>query len=445
MNITSNLHISCRQQVMIWKTKVIVIEKQSSKPSRQGNGRYKHLMLIDTQGNTIQASLYDSNITAFEDQLVLEKTYTISKAYVKNNTINYRYSIGSLQWTISGETHIKELNEDNLDFLQIRTAYVQKKENLMAHFKFADILAIAIDMTPKRLIQSKDGNQTWLEDIILLDMNFKTMMLTLWDSFVDREYLLIADIIDKKLVIFATRLKITSFFGLKLSTKFRSTFFINTPFNAVKQMTEWVRTNSIKIDDFVLKKSYMDKSPTNLSLSVRSKFTPIQNLQGRILTVILRARAYVQLSDVTGSISANAIGEPAKKLLFTTSQSLMEETKSDTERAFYLKVSQNEPNSSSYRFDIISVTGLDHPSPGQEIQGNIDHTSLEPKIQTNVDSQIVVTAVGKNVSTDYQEDWSPPAKKALIKSSNDSSSSKVACDENISLDTNPFAHKEKME
>ncbi|XP_022870816.1 replication protein A 70 kDa DNA-binding subunit D-like [Olea europaea var. sylvestris] len=221
-----------------WKTKVIVVEKQSPKHSRQGNGRYQLLILMDTQGNTIHASLYDSNITAFEDQRFLGKTYTISKAYVKNNTTNYRYSTGSLQWTITGKTRIEELNEDNLDFLQICTDYVQKKENLMAHFKFADILAVAVDMTPKRLIQSKDGNQTWLQDIILLDMNFKTMMLTLWDSFVDRECLLIANIIDKKPVIFATRLKVTALFGLKLSMKVRSTFFINTPFNAVKQMTE---------------------------------------------------------------------------------------------------------------------------------------------------------------------------------------------------------------
>ncbi|XP_022856736.1 uncharacterized protein LOC111377839 [Olea europaea var. sylvestris] len=400
-----------------WKAKVIVVEKQSPKLSRQGNERYQHLMLMDTHGNTIQANLYNFNIIAFEDQLVLRKTYTISKAYVKNNTTNYRYSTGSLKWTIFGETRIEELNEDNLEFVfsTYQLTQLHELEQYMDTDADLNILAVAVDMTPKRLIQSKDGNQTWLQDIILLDMNFKTMVLTLWASFVDRECLLIADIIDKKSVIFATRLKVTSFFGLKLFTKVHSTFFINTPFNAVKQMTEW-------------------------------------------------ARAYVQLSDVTGSTNANAIGEPAEKLLFTTSKSLMEETKfgsktnleatikkmQNTERAFYLKASQNEPNSSSYRFDIISVTDFDNPSPGQEIQANIDHASLEPKIQTNVvDSQVVVTTVGKNVgkniSTDYQEDSSHPAKKTLFKSSNESSSSKMACDKNISSDSNPLAQKEKLE
>ncbi|XP_022897705.1 replication protein A 70 kDa DNA-binding subunit D-like [Olea europaea var. sylvestris] len=382
-----------------WKAKVIVVEKQSPKPSRQGNGRYQHLMLMDTQGSTIQASLYDSNITAFEDQLVLGKTYTISKAYVKNNMTNYRYSTGSLQWTISGETRIEELNEDNLEFVfsTYQLTQFHELEQYMDTDADLNILAVAVDMTPKRLIQSKDGNQIWLQDIILLDMNFKTMVLTLWNSFVDRECLLIANIIDKKPVIFTTRLKITSLFGLKLSMKVHSTFFINTPFNSVKQMTEWIRTNFIKIDDFVFKKSYMNKSPTNLSPPVRSKFTPIQNLQERLLTRQFYwvngtattdkidskswTRAYVQLSDVTGSISANAIGEPVEKLLFTTSESLMEETKfgsktnfeatikkmQDTERAFYSKALQNEPNSSSYKFDIIFVTDFDHPSPGQEI------------------------------------------------------------------------------
>ncbi|XP_022862789.1 replication protein A 70 kDa DNA-binding subunit B-like, partial [Olea europaea var. sylvestris] len=223
-----------------WKAKVIVVEKQSPNPSRQGNGRYQYLMLMDTQGNTIHASLYDSTITAFEDQLVLGKIYTISKAYVKNNTKNYRYSTGSLQWTISGETCIKELNENNLEFVfsTYQLTQFHEFEQYMNTDADLNILTVAVNMTPKRLIQSKDGNQTWLQNIILLDMNFKTMVLTLWDSFVDRECLLIADIIDKKSVIFATRLKVTSFFALKLSTKVRSTFFIDTPFNAVKQMTE---------------------------------------------------------------------------------------------------------------------------------------------------------------------------------------------------------------
>lgn len=80
---------------------------------------------------------------------------------------------------------------------------------MITHFKFSNILAVAVDMTSKRLIQSKEGNQTWVQDVILLDRNFKNMMLTIWDSLVDRECIVIADNMEKKSIIFATLVKVT--------------------------------------------------------------------------------------------------------------------------------------------------------------------------------------------------------------------------------------------
>lgn len=130
------------------------------------------------------------------------------------------------------------------------------------------ILLAAIDMTPKRNIQSKDGNQTRARDFILLDINFKTMILILWDSFVYRGCVLIADNIKKKSVIFAIHVKVTSFFsmfycitkthhkvlcnvfyirnplcyyiGMKLSTKVHSTFFYKYKFHCDKRKCRMV-------------------------------------------------------------------------------------------------------------------------------------------------------------------------------------------------------------
>ncbi|XP_022897792.1 replication protein A 70 kDa DNA-binding subunit B-like [Olea europaea var. sylvestris] len=239
------------------------------------------------------------------------------------------------------------------------------------------------------------------------------MILTLWDSFVDRECKLFSENIDKKPVIFATNLKVTSFLGLKLSTKFRSTF-MNSLFVAVQKWVEWKDTSLDKVDEFILKKPYTKKSATKLSPPMHNKFILIQILQDRLLPrkfywvnatakmekiyqkcwymtcsscyqrssvdfgeiyvcifckssnskAITRARAYVQLSDVTRCINASAISEAAEKFMFTDAQILMEETNfgsqadfvdiigkmQNIERTFYLKATQAKPNSSNYKF-----------------------------------------------------------------------------------------------
>ncbi|CAI9760519.1 unnamed protein product [Fraxinus pennsylvanica] len=45
---------------------------------------------MDFQGNKVHATLYDGNINAFEDQLILSKTYIVSNALVKDTKPEYK-------------------------------------------------------------------------------------------------------------------------------------------------------------------------------------------------------------------------------------------------------------------------------------------------------------------------------------------------------------------
>jgi hypothetical protein len=69
------------------------------------------------QGNEVTATLYDTNITALNDQLQLGKTYIISNATVKENRSQFKTSLDEKIWTITGRTKIEELHENNLNFI----------------------------------------------------------------------------------------------------------------------------------------------------------------------------------------------------------------------------------------------------------------------------------------------------------------------------------------
>lgn len=60
---------------------------------------------------------------------------------------------------------------------------------------------MAIDIRPKRLIQTRFGNQAYVQDILLIDKTFHTIILTMWDTYVEKECVLIAEKIAKKPII----------------------------------------------------------------------------------------------------------------------------------------------------------------------------------------------------------------------------------------------------
>lgn len=49
------------------------------------------------QGNKVHTTLYDGNITAFENQLLLSKTYIISNVVVKDTKAEYKALNGDFQ------------------------------------------------------------------------------------------------------------------------------------------------------------------------------------------------------------------------------------------------------------------------------------------------------------------------------------------------------------
>ncbi|KAL2457628.1 replication protein A 70 kDa DNA-binding subunit B-like [Forsythia ovata] len=100
-----------------WTIKVIVAEKFSPRIAQKSPTKYQNLILIESEGSTVQATLYGQNITVFQDELILGKTYLISNALVKVTSAEYKAKSGEVQWTISRRTRIRRVEENNSNML----------------------------------------------------------------------------------------------------------------------------------------------------------------------------------------------------------------------------------------------------------------------------------------------------------------------------------------
>ncbi|CAA2992822.1 Hypothetical predicted protein [Olea europaea subsp. europaea] len=271
-----------------WTAKIIVAGKQATKIARNNISSYQNLLLMDLEGNKVTAIIYDTNIMALADELTLGKTYMLSNATVKDNRNEFRGSLEDKVWTITAKTKIEELKEDNLNLLFLRyelTAF-NKLERYMDSNEEISVIGIVIKVRQKRIIQTQFGTQAYLQDVVLIDKSFQTIILTMWDTFVENECVIIIDNIGSKPIIWVTNLKVSSYKGLTLSTKVNSTFFINLAIVAVTDYKEWIETNKEKLDKLIQDKPSIAVTPPKISPPDENKFTPIADLQGVHLGVI---------------------------------------------------------------------------------------------------------------------------------------------------------------
>ncbi|KAL2521563.1 Replication protein A 70 kDa DNA-binding subunit B [Forsythia ovata] len=419
-----------------WTAKVVVLEKTSARTAFHSPTKYQNVVLMDMERNKVQATIYDTNIQAFQDQLIPSRTYLISNAAVRLTKPQYRSTVGEVQWTISGRTKVQELQEDHTAF--ISSAYVFTPfSGLYEHMDSKtdiSIIGVAIDIKPKRLVQTRLGTQSWIQDVVLVNQRFETALLTMWDQFVDKECTYITENLNKKPIIVGSHLKVSSFNGISISTKANSTFNFNAPIEQAIQLRAWVEEHIDKLNQMFMKKDYLAITPTKLSSPSKDKVTEIKNIPrllvlqnyfwvdarayirmfnqsfwymacdicnkissasfGEVYDCIFcksaharacaRARVFVELEDSTSSINDTMIGEPAEKMLQCSANKLMALTSPDNQlqvldeiritveesHLFYLKAVKKDGHTDQWKYDIIFMI---EPSVTTENVQEVNH------------------------------------------------------------------------
>uniref|UniRef100_A0A803P0X1 Replication protein A subunit n=1 Tax=Cannabis sativa TaxID=3483 RepID=A0A803P0X1_CANSA len=239
-----------------WTAKVIAVEKTPPRQSRN-SVKYQNLLLIDPQGNHIEATIYQADIQALHQTLHMTKAYAISNANVKDCKLDYK-KYGDLQWVITGKTKIKELQE-NYDDLLMSTYNFVPLSNIQQYIdlpsKEINLIAAVIDIRPKRQIHNRHGEAT-IQELVLMDNEFNTATLTMWNNFVDNECAAISNIIHKKPIMIGTRLKVLE---------------------VAKDLRAWITRNNCILNERITQKAYLLPA-TNLSPPSSDQITDISKI-----------------------------------------------------------------------------------------------------------------------------------------------------------------------
>nr|XP_048323717.1 replication protein A 70 kDa DNA-binding subunit B-like [Ziziphus jujuba var. spinosa] len=78
-----------------------------------------------------------------------------------------------------------------------------------------------------------------------------TVMLTMWNQFVNNECTQILNIMNRKPIIIGCRLKVSSYNGISLSTKSSSSFVIEPEIPQAAALSIWYNANAEKAMDII--------------------------------------------------------------------------------------------------------------------------------------------------------------------------------------------------
>ncbi|KAL2470623.1 replication protein A 70 kDa DNA-binding subunit B-like [Abeliophyllum distichum] len=264
-----------------WTAKVVVAEKNVSRTAQRSPVKYQNMVLVDPQGNKVHATIYNNDITAFQDTLLLSKTYLISNATVRHTDPKYKATAGPVQWTINGRTRIEELDEKH-DDLVFSTYDLVSFDNLQEYMDSKDeigVVGLAIGILPKKVVQTKNGSESHIQEIILVNERFQTVLLRMWDRFVDNECHQISAIMNDRPVILGKNLRVSSFNGMAVSTKANSSIVINPSFQGVHYLTVWADENVEKLEEVVSHKTYLHPSMSiNVHPPAKHKIQEIKDI-----------------------------------------------------------------------------------------------------------------------------------------------------------------------
>lgn len=208
----------------------------------KGDGKVFSFDLLDSDGGEIRATCFNAVVDRFYDVIQVGKVYMISKGSLKParkdfNHLNNEWEI-FLETTSSIDLCPDEdaaIPRQQFSFRPI--SEIEKAENN----SILDVIGVVITVNPSVPILRKNGMETQRRIINLKDMSGRSIELTLWGDFCNREGQALQELFDYGdfPVVAVKAVKVNDFSGKSVGTISSTQLFINPDIPEANTLTEW--------------------------------------------------------------------------------------------------------------------------------------------------------------------------------------------------------------
>ncbi|XP_071925869.1 replication protein A 70 kDa DNA-binding subunit B isoform X3 [Coffea arabica] len=248
-----------------WSCIITVQEKQQVTDSMGTPTKKQKFVFYDSESSKVEGIIFNADIARMSPMLQVYKKYKISNADVRNIPPKFQTLGLTKQWVITSKTVIEEVNgsEDIMPVKFSFTQFADLAEYMDDRSKSVDVLGVVISSLAKKTI-TKNSKQSNVQKFVLLNEECEmsqTVLLSLWDDFLNNEGQVLLNNMQSYPVIIGRRLKVTNYNGVALSTWFDSALLVDPPIQEARQLKNWAMRNAKLIAEIIDAKSYIKYNP----------------------------------------------------------------------------------------------------------------------------------------------------------------------------------------
>ncbi|XP_019059679.1 PREDICTED: replication protein A 70 kDa DNA-binding subunit A isoform X2 [Tarenaya hassleriana] len=208
----------------------------------RGDGKVFSFDLLDSDGGEIRVTCFNAVVDRFYDVIEVGKVYLISKGSLKPAKKNFNPLKND--WEIFLEsTSTVDLCPDedgSIPRQQFSFRPISDIENAENNSIF-DVIGVVTSVNPSVPILRKNGMETQRRILNLKDESGKTVELTLWGDFCNRDGRELEDMVDSGFypVLAVKAGKVSDFSGKSIGTISSTQLFINPDFPEARRLRDW--------------------------------------------------------------------------------------------------------------------------------------------------------------------------------------------------------------
>ncbi|KAL1335557.1 hypothetical protein HN51_064412 [Arachis hypogaea] len=208
----------------------------------RGDGKVFSFDLLDSEGGEIRVTCFNAVVDRFYDAIEVGRVYLISKGSLKPAQKNFNHLKNDWEILLESTSTLELFPEEDGSIPKQQFSFkpINDIENVDNN-SILDVIGVVTCVNPSVPILRKNGMETQKRILNLKDWTGRSVELTLWGEFCNKEGKNLQEMVDAGLFpILAVKAgKVNDFSGKSIGTISATQFFINPDFPEARSLREW--------------------------------------------------------------------------------------------------------------------------------------------------------------------------------------------------------------
>ncbi|XP_031498766.1 replication protein A 70 kDa DNA-binding subunit A [Nymphaea colorata] len=208
----------------------------------RGDGKVFSFDLLDADGGEIRATCFNSIVDRFYELIEVGRVYALSKGSIKPAQRNFNHLNNDWEIFLDSTSKVDRCPDEDVSIPQQNFSFrpINEIEN-MENASVVDVIGVLVSVGQCVTILRKNGMETLRRILTLKDMSGRSVELTLWGNFCNKEGREMQDLYDSGLhpVLAVKAGRVNDFSGKTIGTISTTQLFIDPDIPESQKLKDW--------------------------------------------------------------------------------------------------------------------------------------------------------------------------------------------------------------